>query len=57
MDYKFLNSVNSPEDVKGLRSEDIPALCGELREFLIENTRYETMFYDVGDGISISEKV
>lgn len=38
MDYKFLNSVNSPEDVKALRSEDIPELCGELREFLIANT-------------------
>ena len=38
MDYKFLNSVNSPSDVKNLSLEDIPAFCGELREFLIANT-------------------
>ena len=34
---KILNTINSPADLKKVPAEEIPALCGELREFLIEN--------------------
>lgn len=37
MDYKFLENVNSPEDIKKIESADIPELCSEIRNFLIEN--------------------
>ncbi|MBE6537536.1 MAG: 1-deoxy-D-xylulose-5-phosphate synthase [Ruminococcaceae bacterium] len=36
MDYKFLENINSPEDIKKIESADIPELCSELRSFLIE---------------------
>lgn len=36
MDFKFLNKINSPEDLKRVPDEDIPALCAELRAFLID---------------------
>lgn len=34
--YPLLDTVNSPQDVKALSEEQIPALCEELRCFLIE---------------------
>ena len=37
MDYKFLEAVNSPDDLKALSDGDIPVLCDEIRHFLIEN--------------------
>ena len=35
--YNVLDKVNTPEDLKNLSFKDISALCGEIREFLIEN--------------------
>ena len=37
-EYRYLGRVNSPEDVKGLNSEEINALCGEIRECIVEVT-------------------
>lgn len=37
MDYKFLENINSPDDIKKIESSDIPQLCSELRSFLVEN--------------------
>ena len=37
MDYKFLDKINSPDDLKSMRGEDIPDLCSEIRRFLIDN--------------------
>ena len=37
MEYKYLNSINSPNDIKSVPEADIPALLTEMREFLIEN--------------------
>lgn len=37
MSYKFLNNIESPEDVKKIESADIPELCSEIRSFLVEN--------------------
>lgn len=35
--YKILNLISSSQDVKPLPSEDIKALCEEIRGFLLEN--------------------
>ena len=37
MEYKILDKVNSPGDLKRLPESDIPELCSEMREFLVEN--------------------
>lgn len=39
MSYKLLETIKSPDDVKKLGEKDIPVLCEEIREFLVENTR------------------
>ena len=36
MKNRILDSVNSVDDLKKIPSADIPQLCGEIREFLIE---------------------
>lgn len=36
MNCKFINSIDNPSDLRRLSDADIPALCSELREFLIE---------------------
>lgn len=36
MSYELLDKINSPEDVKALDRKEIPTLCGEIREFLID---------------------
>ena len=33
----ILETIHSPDDVKALDKQDLPVLCRELREFLIEN--------------------
>lgn len=37
MQYEFLDKIDSPKDLKSLPERDIPALCSEIRSFLIEN--------------------
>ena len=37
MSYKFLENINSPEDVKNIDSANIPELCSEMRSFLVQN--------------------
>ena len=37
MIYKFLDGINSPDDLKKMESKDIPCLCSEIRDFLVEN--------------------
>ncbi len=34
-EYPLLSSINSPDDVKALAEDQIPALCDEIRHFLI----------------------
>ena len=36
MDYKYLNSINYPSDLKRLSRDELPALCAELRDFIIQ---------------------
>ncbi len=33
---RFLNNIDSPADLKKLSEEDLPAVCRELREFIID---------------------
>ena len=35
-DYALLNKIDSPADLKALPAGDLPDLCAEIREFLIE---------------------
>lgn len=37
MEYKLLNQINRSEDVADLSAEQLPILCEEVRQFLIEN--------------------
>ncbi len=37
MSYELLDTVNSISDLKAMSEDDIPKLCSELRDFLIEN--------------------
>lgn len=37
MSYKFLDGINSPDELKKLDSKNIPCLCNEIRDFLVEN--------------------
>lgn len=34
---KYLPSVDYPEDLKGIPVSELPKLCGEIREFIIDN--------------------
>ena len=36
MEYKYINKIDSPADLKKLRVEELPAVCAELRDFIIE---------------------
>ena len=36
MEYKYLNKIDSPADLKALKIEEWPAVCAELRDFIIE---------------------
>ena len=35
MDYKYLNKINEPNDLKGLNIEEKNALCEELRDIIM----------------------
>ena len=41
MEYKFLNNISSPDDIKNLSDENLNALCSEVRDCLI-NTLSKT---------------
>ena len=36
MDYKYINRIDSPADLKKLNVEELPEVCAELRQFIIE---------------------
>ena len=35
--YSLLSTINSPKDLKNLKEEELPALCEEIRAYLIEH--------------------
>ena len=37
MTYNFLDKINSPDDLKLIDKKDIPAVCAEIRKFLVEH--------------------
>ena len=48
------------KDLEEIESKNVRGIVRKIREFkefLLENNDYETVFYDVGDGISVSEKI
>lgn len=36
-DYALLNTIDSPEELRRLSPDQLPALCGEIRDFLIDS--------------------
>ena len=36
MDYKYINKIDSPADLKKVKLEELPEVCAELRQFIIE---------------------
>lgn len=36
MEYRFLNNINSPSDIKHLSKEDLATLCAEIRDYMLE---------------------
>ncbi len=36
MNYKYIQHINSPKDLKNLRVEELPAVCDEVRDFIIQ---------------------
>ena len=36
MEYRYLNNINSPEDLKRLSREELPFLCDEIRDYIIQ---------------------
>ncbi|MFK7900615.1 MAG: 1-deoxy-D-xylulose-5-phosphate synthase [Cyclobacteriaceae bacterium] len=34
---KYLSQINSPYDLKKIKREDLPALCEDLRQFIVDN--------------------
>ena len=36
MEYKYINRIDSPSDLKKLKVEELPSVCAELRQFIIE---------------------
>ena len=37
--YRYLNKIDSPADLKALPEECMPALCREIRHFLVEHVK------------------
>jgi len=36
MEYKYINRIDSPADLKQVNLEELPVVCAELRQFIIE---------------------
>ena len=36
MDYRYINKIDSPADLKKIPLEELPAVCAELRDYIIE---------------------
>ncbi|HET7153391.1 MAG TPA: 1-deoxy-D-xylulose-5-phosphate synthase N-terminal domain-containing protein, partial [Candidatus Kapabacteria bacterium] len=34
--YKFLFDINSPADLRKLEVKDLPAVCDEVREYMVD---------------------
>ncbi|MCQ2449888.1 MAG: 1-deoxy-D-xylulose-5-phosphate synthase, partial [Clostridia bacterium] len=36
MEYKFLNHIDSPADVRALKKDELPILCDEIRDCIVD---------------------
>lgn len=54
-----LNFHGLTKDVENIKSKNLKALVKKInnyKKFLKTNEKYETIFYEIGDGISVSKK-
>ncbi len=49
--YKFLDSINSPDDLKKLNLMDLPVVCAELRQFIIESAAINPAHFGANLGV------
>lgn len=53
MNYRLLDGISSPEDLKALDRKEIPGLCAEIRTFLID--RVEHMGGHLASNLGVTE--
>lgn len=41
MEYKYLNRIDSPADLKQIPIDELPEVCAELRNFIISELPHE----------------
>ncbi len=49
--YKFLQNINSPKDLRRLLVEDLPTVCDEVREFMIDTITKIGGHFGAGLGV------
>lgn len=49
--YKFLNEINYPEDLRKLDINDLPVVCDEVREFMIDTITKTGGHFGAGLGV------
>lgn len=49
--YKYLDAINSPDDVKKLDISELPTLCDELRNFIIESAAINPAHFGANLGV------
>jgi len=37
LEYQYLDKIDNPEDLKGVKREDLPFVCDDIRKFIIDN--------------------
>ena len=47
----------NPEEIESRNVRQLARKVNDYKEFLMNNIHYHTEFYDVGDGIAVSEKI
>ncbi len=51
MSYKFLDSINVPDDLKRVDLVDLPEVCDELRRFIIESAAVNPAHFGANLGV------
>ena len=51
MSYKFLDKIDSPADLKRLKPMDLPCVCDELRQFIIESAAINPAHFGANLGV------
>ena len=48
--YKFLDKIDYPEDLRKVSLRDLPAVCAEVREFLVDSVSKSGGHFGAGLG-------